>query len=65
MRLHSCLSAPPPNKLLNQLVEFYEIQYERNTTEGDVNIMTVSNTASTTKKWQMFEPLMWMQNLHQ
>jgi hypothetical protein len=61
-----CLRLPPPHKLLNQLIEFYEIQYERHATEGDVNnIMTVSTTASTTQKWQMFKPLMWMQNLHQ
>jgi hypothetical protein len=41
-------------KLLNHLVEFYEIQLGGHDTEGDINAIIFNPVASTVPKWWTF-----------
>jgi hypothetical protein len=57
-----CLSAC---QVLNQLVHFYTIHYEGHDIEGDLEAIPFNPVPSTIPKWQTFELVRWMQNLHQ
>jgi hypothetical protein len=50
---------------LNQLIDFYEIQYGGHAIEGDLDAVLYNPLISTIPKWQTFKLLRWMQNLHQ
>jgi hypothetical protein len=50
---------------LNQLVDFYEIQYGGHAIEGDLDAVLFNAVPSTIPKWRTFKLLKWMQNLHQ
>jgi hypothetical protein len=50
---------------LNQLIDFYEIQYGGHAIEGDLDAVLFNPVPSTIPKWQTFELLRWMQSLHQ
>jgi hypothetical protein len=59
-----CLCVPPLY-LLNQLVEFHEIQYGGHAIEGDLDAVLFNPVSSTIPKWRTFKLLRWVQNLHQ
>jgi hypothetical protein len=50
---------------VNQLVDFYEIQYGGHAIEGDLDAVLFNPVSSTIPKWRTFKLLRWMQNLHQ
>jgi hypothetical protein len=50
---------------LNQLVDFYEIQYGGHAIEGDLVAVLFNSVPSTIPKWRKFKLLRWMQNLRQ
>jgi hypothetical protein len=50
---------------LNQLVDFYDIQYGSHAIEGDLNAVLFNPIPSTIPKCQTLKLLRWMQNLHQ
>jgi hypothetical protein len=45
--------------ILNQLVEFHEIQQEGHSTEGDLDPVIFTPIASTILSWMRFKLLMW------
>jgi hypothetical protein len=68
MRSPVCLSVcvcPPPQQLLNQLVDFYEIQLGGHAIEGDFDAVLTNLVPSSIPKWRAFKLLRCMQNLHQ
>jgi hypothetical protein len=60
-----CVSVCPSYQLLNQLVDFYEIQYGEIAIEGDLDAIVFNTVAAIITKWRTFKLLRWMQNLHQ
>jgi hypothetical protein len=46
MRSLSCLCICPPYQLLNQLADFYEIQYGDNSIEGDLDTLMFNGFAT-------------------
>jgi hypothetical protein len=56
MRSPSCLSVYP-YQLLNQLVDFYEIQYRGHALEGDQEAIIFNVVTVIILKWQMFKLL--------
>jgi hypothetical protein len=50
---------------LNQLVGFYEIQWQGHDIEGDLDAVLFNPVPSIITKWRTFKLLRWMQNLHQ
>jgi hypothetical protein len=54
-----------PHQLLNQLVDFYEIQQAGHAIEGDLDAVVFNAVAATIPKWPTFKLLRWMHNLHQ
>jgi hypothetical protein len=58
-----CVS--PHQQLLNQLVDFYEIQKEGHAIEVDLDVVLFNPVPSSIPKWRTFKLLRWMENLHQ
>jgi hypothetical protein len=50
---------------MNQLVDFYEIQYGGHVIEDDHDALHFNPVPSSISKWRAFKRLRWMQNLHQ
>jgi hypothetical protein len=48
---------PPPHQLLNQFVDFYEIQQEGHAIEGDLDAIIFNAVAATILKWRTFKLL--------
>jgi hypothetical protein len=65
MRSPVSLSVCPPQYLLNQLVDFYEVQWWGHAIESDLDAVLFNPVPSTIPKWQTFKLLRWMKNLHQ
>jgi hypothetical protein len=60
-----CVCVCVPYKLLNQLVDFYEIQFGDIAIEGDLDAILFNGVVAIITKWQTFKLLRWVQNLHQ
>jgi hypothetical protein len=59
------VSVPLPRQLLNQIVDFCEIQQGAHAIEGDLDAIIVAAAAATIPKWRTFKLLRWVQRLHQ
>jgi hypothetical protein len=57
MRPPSCLYVYPPSQLLNQLADFYEIQYRGHAPEGNLDAIIFNAVDATIPKWKMFKLL--------
>jgi hypothetical protein len=57
MRSPSPLCVFSPYELLNQLVDFYEIQWRGHIIQGDLNVIVCNPVASTIPKWRTFKLL--------
>jgi hypothetical protein len=55
---------PPPHQLLNQLVDFNEMQWEGHAIESDLDAINFNAIAAAIPKWRTFRLLRWVQNLH-
>jgi hypothetical protein len=64
MKSQSCLYLFPSHQILNQLVDFYEIQERGHAIEGDPDSIVFNTLVSTIPKWRTIKLLRWLQNLH-
>jgi hypothetical protein len=57
MRSPSCPCVSPPYQLLNQLIDFHEIQWGWHTIEVDLDAVVLNVVAATIPKWRTFKIL--------